>query len=212
MRLALRFAERLLSTEIKVDMKTSDELIKERALWALGGGLIPIPIVDFVVVSNIQNNLIEELCTHFGVSYEPQRGKALISALVGTSLASMGASLIKMIPGVGSMLGGVSMSVMSGATTYALGRVIERHFEEGGTLADLQAHQFKAYYDEMLQEGKRYAQMMKDARDGKYEQEAISKEELERELQRLDKMRELGIVTSAQYKRMRDQLLDRYMG
>lgn len=193
-------------------MKGSEALIKERALWALGGGLIPIPIVDFVVVSNIQNNMIEALCAHFDVAYEPQRGKALVGALVGTSLASLGASFIKMIPGVGSMIGGVSMSVMSSATTYALGRVIERHFEEGGTLADLQVSQFKAYYEDMVQEGKRYAQMMKDAREGKYEGEAIGKEELERELKRLDQMRDLGILTSAQYKRMRNQLLDRYMG
>jgi len=36
-------------------------------------------------------------------------------------VARVGANVLKLIPGIGSVLGGAAMSAMSGASTYAIG-------------------------------------------------------------------------------------------
>ena len=51
--------------------------------------------------------------------------------------AKIAANAIKLIPGIGSVIGGISMSVLSGGSTYALGQVAVGHFEGNGTFANL---------------------------------------------------------------------------
>ena len=41
------------------------------------------------------------------------------------------------IPGIGWMAGMISLPVVAGASTYAVGRVFQRHFEGGGSVYDI---------------------------------------------------------------------------
>ncbi len=193
-------------------MKNTEDIIKTHVLWALGGGLIPFPIVDFVAVTAIQLEMTQQLCAHYGISYEKRQGKSLVSALVGTSLASIGASFVKAIPGVGSLLGGVSMSVLSGASTYALGSVLDVHFSNGGSLDDLSVDDFKNLYKQKVEEGKQKAKEWKKEDEAQKKSGNLTREQLLDELRKLEKLKENSLVSDSEYDRMRQELLNRFVG
>ncbi|MGL5035285.1 MAG: YcjF family protein, partial [Microcystaceae cyanobacterium] len=134
----------------------ADAIIRSHVLWAMGGGLIPIPLVDFAAVTAIQLEMLQQLAQVYGVNYSRSMGKTFVSALTGTTLASLGASFLKAIPGIGSVIGGVSMSITSGASTYAVGQVAISHFSSGGSLSDFVEEQVKSVYDSAFEQGKSY--------------------------------------------------------
>jgi len=89
----------------------------------------------------IQLDMIRQMCKIYDIDFKETEGKAVITALTGSSLARLGARAIKFIPGVGSILGGVTMAVLSGGSTYALGEVFKKHLnlakmKEDGILTD----------------------------------------------------------------------------
>ena len=90
----------------KIDNKNdlAQEIVKTHLLLAVAGGLIPIPFVDFAAVTGIQINMIRSLSKLYGVSFDEQMGKSLVTSLVGTSIARMAASAVKTIPIIGSIL------------------------------------------------------------------------------------------------------------
>ena len=96
----------------------AEKIIRSHVLWAMGGGLIPIPLVDFAAVTAIQLEMLQQLARLYDVPYTQNTGKTFVSALTGTTVARLGASMLKAIPGIGSIVGGLSMSVASGASTY----------------------------------------------------------------------------------------------
>ena len=61
----------------------------------------------------------------------------------------------------GWVLGMVSLPVVVGASTYAIGRVYQRHFEEGGSIYDISVDNAKSYYNEQLEKGKQLAEAAK---------------------------------------------------
>ena len=71
------------------------------------------------------------------------------------------ASVVKAIPLLGTLVGGVSWLALAGASTYAVGKVFIQHFESGGTLLTLDPEKVMDYYREQLH-GYQRAQ----ARDG----------------------------------------------
>ena len=73
------------------------------------------------------------------------------------------ASATKMIPGIGWMVGMVSLPVVVGASTYAVGRSIMQHYENGGTLRNFSAGKMRAFYKEQFEKGKDLARKTKAA-------------------------------------------------
>ncbi len=195
---------------------SAESTIKNHALLATGGGLIPIPVIDFIAVSGIQAELVKKLCAIYHVDFYKNQGKSTISALVGTSFASIGSSLIKAIPGLGSVLGGVSMSILSGATTYAIGQVFAQHFEDGGTMADLDTDDFKRFYNQKVEEGKKLVKDWKDNQDKTSAQnEPVSnprQEKLQTKLAEVKQLFDNGIIDKVEYDSMRKKLFDDYLG
>jgi uncharacterized protein (DUF697 family) len=207
------------SYENKKKMKTQAEsTINNHALYAAGGGLIPIPIIDFMAVSSIQVDLVQNLCEIYNVNFYKNQGKSSISALVGTSLASFGASLIKAIPGVGSFLGGISMSILSGATTYAIGQVFAEHFEKGGTMENLNVEDFSNFYKQKVEEGKQVVKDLMDKDKVKKEKTPPEKasnsrqDRLQSKLADVKRLFDNGVITKTEYEAMRQKLFDEYIG
>lgn len=196
---------------------TAESTIKNHSLMAAGGGLIPIPLIDFIAVSGIQAELVKNLCGIYQVDFYKNQGKSTISALVGTSFASLGASLIKAIPGLGSVLGGVSMSILSGATTYAIGQVFAEHFENGGTMEDLNTDDFKRFYNQKVEEGKRLIKDWKEKENKGETPEStptpnIRQEKLQGKLAEVKQLLDNGIIDKSEYDSMRKKLFDEYLG
>ncbi len=174
------------------------KLIKEHVVWSVGAGMVPVPVIDFVAVTAVQLDLIRQLCTLHGVGYEESTGKVWLGALTGSALARVGASAIKAIPGIGTLLGGLSMAIASGASTYAVGQVVERHLSTGGTMGDLNVEAAKATYAQAYEEGKQVAK------------EASEKQEAGDVFQKLEKLGELkqkGVITEAEFEAKKAQLL-----
>lgn len=135
-------------------------IVRTHVAWSMGAGMIPLPIVDFVAVTAVQLDMLRELAAAYDKDFSEAAGKSWISALGGTYLARLGAQAIKAIPGWGSVVGGVSMGVLSGASTFAIGQVFIRHFESGGDFFDVDIDGMKDFFEEKFEEGKEFAREM----------------------------------------------------
>lgn len=136
-------------------------IVKNHVIGSMGISLVPIPLVDLVALSGIQIKMLHSLARLYRVPFSENLGKSLIVSLVGgvmpTSTAMTLASLAKAIPGLGTATGMVSVSVLGGATTYAIGNVFMQHFESGGTLLDFDPKSMRDYFASKLREGKQVA-------------------------------------------------------
>lgn len=179
----------------------ADRIIKKHVIWALGAGLIPLPVIDFTAVTAVQIDMLSQLAKLYDVEYSASAGKTFVAALTGTTFAAIGASMIKFIPGIGSVLGGVSMSVMSGASTYAVGKVAMLHFETGGTLFDIDIDAAKKRYQAAYEEGKEVASNL--------EKDKEKAQDVYESLEKLGKLKEQGVITEEEFQAQKEKLLDR---
>lgn len=141
--------------------KHADTIIRNHIIWSMGAGLIPVLIADIFAVSALQLDMIRQLCRVYDVDFKETQGKAIVTALTSSTLARIGAgSVIKLIPGVGSMIGGATVSIFAGASTYALGEVFKKHFNSGGTILDFDPDRLRKYYKEKFEKGKKVAKEM----------------------------------------------------
>jgi uncharacterized protein (DUF697 family) len=180
----------------------AEAIIRSHVLWAMGGGLIPIPLVDFAAVTAIQLEMLQQLAQLYGVNYSRSLGKTFVSALTGTTIARLGASFIKAIPGVGSVIGGASMSIASGASTYAVGQVAISHFSSGGSLNNFVDDQVKNAYEAAYERGKSYVSDLENDQGN----EAAN---IYQALEKLGQLRDQGILTEAEFQTKKQELLSR---
>jgi len=61
---------------------------------------------------------------------------------------------------VTNWVGGATMVLISGPTTWALGKVFIQHFETGGTLLDLNPDEVREYFKAQFQQGRKMATTM----------------------------------------------------
>ncbi|MDI1443597.1 DUF697 domain-containing protein [Polyangium sp. 6x1] len=138
-----------------------EAIIRRNVLWALGAGLVPVPIVDMVAITGIQVKMLAELSELYELSFREDIAKKLIGSLLSGVLgvgagAVIGASLGKLIPFVGTAFGIVTIPVISGAFTQALGKVFVMHFETGGTLLDFEPHKVRSHFKQEFEKAKEY--------------------------------------------------------
>jgi uncharacterized protein (DUF697 family) len=182
--------------------KDVEKVITQHVAWSVGAGLIPLPFLDALAVTVIQLDMLKQLCRMHDVDYSESSGKALLSAVGGGTLARLGASAVKAIPGVGTALGMVSMPVLSGASTYAIGHAAIWHFENGGDLFDIDFSKIKEMYEEFFKTGKQVAQQIQKR------QAKSSKSDVLKKLEDLVTMKEQGIITEEEFQEKKQQLLD----
>src|SRR5262249_16062257 len=138
-------------------------IVRKYMYWSMGAGLIPLPYVDIAAVTGVQIKMLADLASHYGIPFSKNRGKEIVAALIGGTLpgpiaGSMLGSAVKMVPVVGPIVGGVSVPLLSGATTYAVGKVFIQHFESGGTFLDFDPTKVKEHFQEEFEKGKVAAQ------------------------------------------------------
>jgi len=132
-------------------------------------------------------------------------GKSYMTAFGGGLAARMGASFIKSIPLIGSVLGGVSMSILSGATTYAIGRVFKEHFEAGGDFSNMDVEKAKAIFEVELEEGKKVARQMKEE---KIETAPSNLDTIIEKIEKLGELQAKGYLTEEEFIAQKMKLLD----
>ena len=181
----------------------ASEIIKTSVGYSLGAALVPFPGADLLAVSAVQLNMLRQLAKLYNVSFMDVLGKNIISAVVGSSAARLGASLVKAIPGIGTIIGEISMPILSGASTWALGRVVAKHFHNGGTLEDIDLKTARKTYETEVEEGKKVAEALKDQAPvvADATDNALDK------LRKLAEMKDAGILTEEEFKQLKDKLL-----
>lgn len=215
--------------------KHAESIIRNHILFSMGAGVIPVPVVDIFAVSAAQLDMIRQLCKVYDIDFAETQGKAIVSSLTTATLARMGAgSIAKMIPVLGSYIGGLTNAVLAGASTYALGNVFKIHFETGGTILDFDTGRLKKLYREQFEKGKKVAEEMRRQQEAKRQaaeeaadamekpetiddvmEQTSQKEEtgkadtaqiIER-LQQLSELKDAGVVTDFEFERMKKRLM-----
>ena len=133
--------------------EAASQLVDRFSLWSGAAGLIPVPLIDVVAVGGVQLQMLRKLSEIYGVPFTDNRGKsviascagAIISASTATTTAMTFGSLIKGIPGIGSVVGALTMPVYSAGATYVIGRVFMKHFASGGTLLDFNPPDYREF-------------------------------------------------------------------
>jgi len=142
-------------------LNDAQNIVRTSMYYAMGAGLVPIPMFDFIAVTGVQIDMLRRLSNLYDIEFMENKGKNLLGSLTGggasSSIAPMLASTVKVVPFIGSILGAVSMPVIAGASTYAVGKVFIQHFESGGTFLTFDPNAVKDYYAEQLKEGNNIA-------------------------------------------------------
>ncbi len=147
----------------------AETIIRNHSMWAVASGAIPVALADLAAVSAVQLDMVRQLCEVYEVDFSATKGKALVSSLSSAVLARVGAaSVVKLVPFAGTLVGSVAGGVLSGATAYATGQAFRQHFSTGGTILDLDPDRFKRFYREQFEKGKDVVQQWQaeQRRDG----------------------------------------------
>ncbi|MBO4902363.1 MAG: 50S ribosome-binding GTPase [Lachnospiraceae bacterium] len=111
-----------------IDMKRTRAraIVATSAATAAATGAVPVPFADAVLLVPEQIAMLAGITVTFGIPVEKATLAAVVSATVGTSGATaLGRSavggLLKLIPGGGSVAGGVISASVAAAITAALG-------------------------------------------------------------------------------------------
>jgi uncharacterized protein (DUF697 family) len=129
--------------------EVASKLVDRFSIWAGVAGLIPVPVVDAVAVGGLQLQMLRRISQIYDVPFSNNRGKALIASLAGAMIpATSGigaASVLKAVPMVGTIVGGLVMPVLSAGATYAIGKAFIQHFASGGTLLDFNPPDYRDF-------------------------------------------------------------------
>lgn len=198
--------------------KHADTIIRNHVVWAMGAGFIPVLIADIFAVSALQLDMIRQLCKAYDVDFQQTQGKAIVTSLTSSTIARVSAgSLVKLVPGLGSILGGVTTSVFAGASTFALGEVFKKHFESGGTILDFDPARLKKAYQEKFEKGKKVAEdLARQKKEGAEPEIKVNKSEgdqkvssvLMTRLRDLNELRKEGIISDEEFDQMKRRLLE----
>ena len=180
---------------------TTDGIVRGHVIWSMGAGLIPIPLFDIAAVTAIQMDALKKLAAAEGVDFSTDGGKQFVAALTGGTFARLGASLLKGIPGVGTVIGGISMSAMSAASTYAVCQVALSHFRTNQNFLNVDLDDAKKLYEKALEKGKTFVKSLEKEVDPEATKEVYEN------LDKLKSLHESGVLTDAEFEEKKAKLL-----
>lgn len=186
--------------------KSADEVINLHVGFAMAAGAIPLPIVDVVAVTAIQLDMLTKLAQIYNVPFDGERGKALVGALTGSTLGSVigraGASAIKGVPGIGTVLGVGSQVVLAGASTFAVGKVFQHHFKNNGNLFQFNLDELKKNFEEFFKQGEKEVQEKR--------KEPTTEEAVET-LIKLNELYKQGVLSDEEFTKAKVELMARIL-
>lgn len=214
----------IMGSEKSSKSKHADTVIRNHVIWAMGTGFIPVPIADVFAATAVQMDMIRQLCRVYDLEFSETQGKAIVTSLTSSILARAGArSIVKLIPGLGTIIGGVTISVFNGASTYALGEVFKKHFDSGGTILDFDTERLKKVFKEKFEKGKKVAEDLKKEQDEDADagepvtetttaaepvgEAAPTKEDVLAKLKELGELKSQGIITEEEFSEMKKKLI-----
>ena len=96
---------------------------------AVAAGAMPIPMSDAIPITTAQVLMIVQLGKIFGVSLSESSAKSLIAGKLGqTAGRTIATNIIKMIPGGGTIVGGIISASTAGVITEGIGWIVADDF------------------------------------------------------------------------------------
>lgn len=101
------------------------EAIKKYIISAAAIGAVPIPFSDSALLIPLQLTMITEITNIYGMRNIVNLSKGVVSDIVISNIGkSLAGSILKFIPGVGSIVGGAINAGVASAVTYGLGKAV----------------------------------------------------------------------------------------
>jgi uncharacterized protein (DUF697 family) len=136
------------TTDAARDERAS-QLVDRLSLWSGAAGLIPVPLVDMAAVGGVQLYMLRRLSEIYEIPFSENRGKSILTSLAGAiapaSVATATGSFLKGLPGIGTVIGALTMPVASASATWMIGKVFIQHFASGGTLLDFNPPDYREF-------------------------------------------------------------------
>lgn len=128
----------------------AEQIINKHIFWAMAATAIPIPVIDTVNLIFIQVDMLRNLTKLYEIDFNENFGKTIVSTIITSSTATGVAILFRK----NKLISRISMSLLSGALTYALGRVFLSNFEKGvKSLIDIDLKEAEELFDENFERG-----------------------------------------------------------
>jgi len=154
---------RLAVAESRLTRAKAESIIRDYVILGSTLTMVPLPLVDGILLFNLQLNLIGRLAEHYGVPFDHVYRGIAASAVTGALpvlMTGLGLSTFKLWPGFGALGAAATLSTLGGLVSYATGKVLMGHFEAGGTLEDLSTRAFRVRFRRALREGRPGVQAM----------------------------------------------------
>jgi len=134
----------------------------------MAAAVIPIPVADIGAISAVELDMMRSLGNIYGLAWHEGIGKKALgiggAAMTGQAIWSA----VKLIPGLGTVVGGIGQMIVAGTVCYALGKAYQAYLESGG--GEFDHDSFSADLDSFKDEGRRVANELKDdVRAGKFD-------------------------------------------
>lgn len=133
--------------------------VKNYSMWATAAGLIPVTFLDTATIAGVQLKMIHELCDIYKVPFKREAALAIITSITAGGVTTFAAGKlvdlgIKNIPVVGNILSIATQPAISFGTTFGLGQIFIQHFEESGTLLNIDLADAKANFKKQYTQAK----------------------------------------------------------
>ncbi len=141
------------------DDEAVQDIIKKYSAISAAAVLVPIPSLDLATLAGIQIKMVHSISKEHQVeNLSSSALKIAISSLATTlpsgAIATTGASLLKIIPGVGNIISMAAAPGYYAASTYAVGQVFNAHFASGETLLSFDPQKAEEAYKKYFEEKK----------------------------------------------------------
>jgi uncharacterized protein (DUF697 family) len=147
-------AEIIEAIEPSEKARHADEIVQIALGWSSGAGLIPVPVLDLAAMLGVQIKMLKSIADVYELPFRREMVRPLVVALVSSggafALATPLASLLKLVPFVGTAFSTVATPSLAVASCYATGKAFIRHFESGGTFLNFDPAKARAYYTQQL--------------------------------------------------------------
>ncbi len=111
--------------------KKAEEIVRRHVLLTVENCSDHAPLIDMEPLCDLQSAMFDEICGLYNVKYTKADARAWFSRLSEQFLSDfIEQAGVRFIPERGFLVGNFPLSILAGASTYALGRMLIRQIEK----------------------------------------------------------------------------------
>lgn len=149
--------------KLKLREEKANDIIKRNVIQAMTAGLIPIPALDLMTLTHVTFKMTDDLLKLYNVHHDKIGISVIRSVVIGAlpvvTITGLG-SMVKFMPGIGSLIGSTSVAISAGGLTYALGKTLSEHFSKGGLLNEFSIKDIVPQFKSEFKEGIKLAKSL----------------------------------------------------